>query len=177
MADLQYENEIRAIRGGSAVFSSPEIREFILNNNSNGSSFTILDVNPINSPVVEQLTEYTMRRFEELNQMRMNWRDRIRIYFSNQNPDMQPIPLWSEVPTRPSEPWAIEEWEKDNLVRSYWANRLNGGYIQTNIIIRDSPYDNLQDYTESTLNDYYSLDWFDNGYQFIENDLNIDVFE
>jgi hypothetical protein len=77
-------------------------------------------------------------------QMRMNWRERVQIFFSNQNPDRQPFPSWFEVPTRPTEPLAIEEWERDNVIRRFWAARLNGGYTQTNLIIGNTPdRDNL----------------------------------
>nr|YP_009543488.1 LAGLIDADG endonuclease [Coniothyrium glycines]AYU74378.1 LAGLIDADG endonuclease [Coniothyrium glycines] len=128
-AELQYENEIRQIRT-APVFSSPEFSEFLGQTFSSGS-ISIIEVSPSNSPV-----DYI--DLEERHRMRMNWRDRIQILFSNKNPGMEPLPMWSEVPPRPSEPWALEQWERDNHMRTYWAERLNGGYIQTNIVIRDS---------------------------------------
>lgn len=100
--------------------------------------------------------------------MRMDWRDRIQVLFSNQNPDMEPLPSWSEVPTRPSEHWAIEQWERDNVMRPYRAKRLNDGYIQTNIVIIESPYGYLEDSQYSSTDEYYSLDWFNEDYQMIE---------
>lgn len=129
-------------------------------------------------PEDNSLTESNASNLESAHQMRMDWRDRIQVLFSNQNPDTEPLPSWAEVPTRPSEPWAIEQWERDNVMRSYWANRLNGGYIQTNIVIRESPYDSPEDYQYSSTDEYYSLDWFNEGYQMIEpTKESLDVFE
>lgn len=84
----------------------------------------------------------------------MAWRERIQVIFSNQNPNREPLPSWSEVPTRPSEPLAIEQWERDNVMRRYWSSRLNNGYSQLNIFVRDSPYEDL--------------DWFYEGYNELE---------
>lgn len=45
------------------------------------------------------------------------------------------------MPTRPeaSDVLGIDQWDRENVMRKYWSARLNGGYTQTNIIIRDSP--------------------------------------
>lgn len=104
--------------------------------------------------------------------MRIDWRERINILFSNQNPDMQPLPSWSEVPSRPSRPWEIEQWERDNAIRSLWADRLNGGYTQVNIIEVDTADAfNKASPEESSGEDYYSTEWFDKGYQYLDKDI------
>ena len=68
-ADLQYENEVRAIRESSVVFSSPELSEF-LRPGLSGGSVTILDVSPTNS-MEHNITEDNLDILEEL-QTRMN---------------------------------------------------------------------------------------------------------
>jgi hypothetical protein len=80
-----------------------------------------------------------MRELEWRNLIRADWKERISILFSNQNPDAQPMPSWFEVPTRPSEPWAIEQWEQDNEIRSIWATRLqNNSKVTSSIPIINS---------------------------------------
>lgn len=76
--------------------------------------------------------------------MRMNWRKRLQFLIHNPYNDIaKHLPLWSEVPTRPTDPLGIEAWERDNVMRKYWASRLENGYNQTNIVIRDTPFDPL----------------------------------
>jgi hypothetical protein len=110
-----------------------------------------------------------------LGQMITDFRDRVSLLFSNQLPDAQPIPSWFEVPTRPSEPWAIEIWERDNLIRNWWAEKLNGGYIQANVIIEPTVIDSVEPTTPEQVETptfdpvvYYSTDWFYDGYSFDE---------
>jgi len=186
-SQLDYENNIRAIRDETVVLHSPEFREMF--ESINGSrALTILDVSPTSSSEVLSSTSLspskvlkdTMENMKELewtNRMIVDWRERISILFSNQNPYYQPMPSWTHVPTKPSEPWAIEQWERDNEIRSVWAHRLNSGYNQINIV------------TNGLTDDYYSTNWFDEGYQdpqdllgshdiFEEEDLGLDrLFE
>ena len=166
-ADMQYETEVRNIRTSPySLFNSPELQEII------GGSFSIVEVSPTSSPEPYISVDNDLSALEWRNQMRVDWRERIEILFSNQNSEFEPLPSWFEVPTRPSDPLAIEQWERDNVMRSYWANRLNEGYIQTNIIVKDSPF-------EGFLDDYYSLDWFENGYQNLNYELekSFDIFQ
>jgi hypothetical protein len=113
----------------------------------------------------------SMGAYEWRQNMIKNWRERIQVIFSQQNPPFEPLPSWSEVPTRPVDPWDIKRWERDNHARNYWSNRLNGGYIQTDIYIRESPYDTppeyipLEDHTWETCEEF---DWFNTGYDGID---------
>lgn len=196
-SEMDYENQIRAIRTEAFVINSPELREMMASISQN-MALTILDVNPASTlpnenlyNIVEEntgnnrlthlnndqyLTSFTnpeahtsaaeqLMEIEWRNSMRVNWRERLSILFSNQNPGYQPMPSWHEVPTRPTEPWNIEQWERDNVVRSRWAERLNGGYEQINIV------------TNESMDDYYSTDWFDNGYEDPQNLIGYDIFD
>jgi len=133
-----YEQEILRIRDKDVVIDSPERANFYL---SPERSLTILEVNHSvaeNNNFLEnkEYLENTIQHRIDINK-RMQW------IFSNQNSEFQPLPMWSEVPTRPTDPLEIEAWERENVLRRYWSTRLNGGYIQTDIIIRDSPFDPL----------------------------------
>lgn len=134
LSDREYEEAIRTIRTENVIFSSPEISEVL-----ERGSFSIRNIPSISS----ELNSEDTRELEFRYNHRVHWRERLQILFSYQNPDLQPMPSWFEVPTRPSEPWAIEEWERDNVARRFWSKRLNGGYYQTNIIIKDSVNDSI----------------------------------
>jgi len=127
---LEYENAIRAIRSTPVITNSPEFIEMF--ESINGTrALSIVEVSPT-SPEVLDSTVHDPSVLERMDQMRVDFRERISLLFSHQLPDAQPMPLWFEVPPRPTEPWAIEIWERDNAIRDYWATRLNGGYtIQT----------------------------------------------
>jgi hypothetical protein len=178
---LEYENAIRAIRSTPVVINSPEFREMFEAINGT-TALSIVEVSPP-SPEVPDSTIHSPGMLETLNQMRADFRESISLLFSHQIPDAQPMPSWFEVPTRPTEPWAIEIWEKDNVIRNYWANRLNGGYTQTNVIIGDielvepsigDPSILVPEQAEPSIADpsiidpeqaaLYTLDWFYDGY-------------
>jgi hypothetical protein len=100
-------------------------------------SFSVVDLSPTDTSEKYDLTEENLREMEWNVQMRMNWRERVQIFFSNQNTDFEPLPSWFEVPTRPSDPLGIEQWERDNVMRRFWSARLNEGYTQTNITVEN----------------------------------------
>jgi hypothetical protein len=139
---------------------------------SSGRIISILQVQPSESqhPVIDGSTTEQIKLMEWRFNMIDSWRDRIAVIFSQQNDTFQPLPMWSEVPTQPETPLGREIWERANIMRKYWAARLNGGYIQTDIIIRDSPYDSLPGNTNLNSGDHtwdYSDDyaWFNEGYE------------
>jgi hypothetical protein len=148
-ADAEYEQAIANIGYQSVVFSSEGSN--ILSPLQSGDILTFMNVNPIN-------TESFATELENLNQTRMDWHERIQTFFSNQISDRQPMPSWSVVPTRPTNPWDIEQWERDNVIRRFWSARLNGGYDQTNVVIVDSPFDYEKENTGIFKDDSLYLD-------------------
>lgn len=89
------------------------------------------------------ITDEQIRELELRHQMRVNWQERIHMLYHNPGMERQPWPMWSEVPTEPSNPLDRERWENYNVMRIYWSTRLNEGYSMTNIYIRDTPFDSL----------------------------------
>lgn len=99
---LEYENAIRAIRSTPVVINSPEFREMFSAINGT-TALSIVEVSSPSPEVPDSLVHSTSL-LETLNQMRADFRESIRLLFSHQLPDAQPMPLWFEVPPRPTEP-------------------------------------------------------------------------
>ena len=160
--EAAYEEAVLSMRNESVSNLTPELGEFLVETFRSGS-VTVYEFSPTEASETSNLTEDSSHD-NTLNEMVMAWRERIQVIFSSQNPNREPLPSWSEVPTRPSEHLALEQWERDNVMRRYWATRLNNGYSLLNIFVRDSPYEDL--------------DWFYEGYTDLEvNQDNYDIFQ
>jgi hypothetical protein len=127
----EFEQQIRAIRTEPVLFDSES--SHIVSPRSPLTDGDVLSFTDINSLTFDKFTE----ELNHLELSRMDWLERIQTFYSHQNPDRQPFPSWSEVPTRPEGAWELEQWERDNEVRKFWATRLNGGYEQTNLVVQD----------------------------------------
>lgn len=177
--DSDYSREIANIRTESVHINSPSIPIDSHRSGGGGQSsgsrmISIFHINPSQSeqPSLEEVhtriqEQSSLDKWRQ--EMTRNWCERIQLIFSNQNPYYQPLPSWFDVPTRPTNPSDLERWEKDNIMRRFWTTRLNGGYLQTDIVIRDSPYDSHPGHTYDHLNHTWEsseeYDWFNEGYK------------